>query len=275
LRVPSLDLGGRGTTNHPRAQKFSVGDERLAPVFALAAERRVPILVHGGRGLPPIADQLATLVDRHQGVRLIIAHAGIADMGGLARRFAGVPDVYFDTSVWSAIDLLDLLHQVPPEQLVYASDYPYGRQPNSLLLTTRASRDAGCDDDVLRLILGEAALRIVRGEPQASLSEPLGSETFTQPLAFARIHQYLAMATPLFWLRQGDVMGALGLAVNASMERNGFPEASERIHELLATAQELWTESRSIEDETARNRVGRVSFGLVHLADVIAVTTRP
>ena len=31
-------------------------DERLAPVFALAAERRVPILIHGGRGLPPIAD---------------------------------------------------------------------------------------------------------------------------------------------------------------------------------------------------------------------------
>jgi hypothetical protein len=82
------------------------------------------------------------------------------------------------------------------------------------------------------------------------------------------------MATPLFWLRQGDVMGALGLAVNASMERNGFPETSERIHELLATAEELWTSSRAIEDETERHRVGRVAFGLVHLADVIAVTTR-
>jgi hypothetical protein len=213
-------------------------------------------------------------VDRHPGARLIIAHAGIADMAGLARRFAGVPDVYFDTSVWSAIDLLDLLHQVPPEQLVYASDYPYGRQPNSLLVTLRAARTAGCDDDAVRLILGGGALRIVRDEPQAPLTEPRGSGTFTQPLAFARIHQYLAMATPLFWLRQGDVMGALGLALNASMERNGYPEASERIHELLATAQELWTASRGLEDETERHRVGRTAFGLVQLADVIAVTTR-
>jgi predicted TIM-barrel fold metal-dependent hydrolase len=273
--VRCLDRGARGIKLHPRAQKFSVGDERLEPVFALAAERRVPILVHGGRGLPPIAAHLAALVERYRGVRLIIAHAGIADMAGLARRLAGVPDVYFDTSVWSAIDLLDLLHQVPAEQLVYASDYPYGRQPNSLLVTMRAARQAGCDDATLRLILGEAALRIVRDEPQAPLAEPRGGGTFAQPLAFARIHQYLAMATPLFWLRQGDVMGALGLALNASMERNGYPETSERIHELLATAQELWTASRTIEDEAERHRVGRVAFGLVHLADVIAVTTRP
>jgi len=70
-------------------------------------------------------------------------------------------------------------------------------------------------------------------------------------------------------------MGALGLALNASMERNGYPEVSEQIHELLATAQELWTASRAIEDEAERHRVGRVAFGLVHLADVIAVTTRP
>ena len=51
-----LDLGARGIKLHPRAQKFLLDDERLTPVFALAAERRVPILIHGGRGLPPIAD---------------------------------------------------------------------------------------------------------------------------------------------------------------------------------------------------------------------------
>ena len=54
-----LDLGARGIKLHPRAQKFSVGDERLDAVFALAVEREVPILIHGGRGLPPIGDHLA------------------------------------------------------------------------------------------------------------------------------------------------------------------------------------------------------------------------
>ena len=54
-----LDLGARGIKLHPRAQKFSLGDERLDNVFALAVERDVPILIHGGRGLPPIGDHLA------------------------------------------------------------------------------------------------------------------------------------------------------------------------------------------------------------------------
>jgi predicted TIM-barrel fold metal-dependent hydrolase len=271
--VRCLDLGARGIKLHPRAQKFSVGDERLEPIFALAAERGVPILIHGGRGLPPIAEHLERLVRSCEGVRLIIAHAGIADLAGLAGRFAGVPNVYFDTSVWSGLDLLDLFHQVAPEQVVWASDYPYGRHPHSLLVALRTGRASGYDDDALRLVLGESALRIVNGEPQPPLGEPRGPATFSQPVSFARIHHYVAMAIPLFWLRHGDVMGALGLAVNASRERNGYPEESEQIHELLTTALELWTASRAIEDETERNRVGRVAFGLVHLADIVTVTT--
>jgi predicted TIM-barrel fold metal-dependent hydrolase len=47
-----LDRGARGIKLHPRAQRFLLNDERLAPVFELAAERRVPILIHGGRGRP-------------------------------------------------------------------------------------------------------------------------------------------------------------------------------------------------------------------------------
>src|SRR5258708_3344517 len=60
-----LDLGARGIKLHPRAQKFLLNDTRLAPVFELAAERRVPILIHGGRGLPPIAANLERLLDAY------------------------------------------------------------------------------------------------------------------------------------------------------------------------------------------------------------------
>src|SRR2546423_9329525 len=60
-----LDRGARGIKLHPRAQKFELNDARLTPVFALAAERRVPILIHGGRGPPPIADSLKRLPRAH------------------------------------------------------------------------------------------------------------------------------------------------------------------------------------------------------------------
>ena len=88
-----LDRGARGIKLHPRAQRFLPDDPRLEPVFALAAEHRVPVLIHGGRGLPPIADSLARLLDRHCPPALIVAHAGIVDLAAMARNFAGRPDV--------------------------------------------------------------------------------------------------------------------------------------------------------------------------------------
>src|SRR3954452_388667 len=152
-----LDLGARGIKLHPRAQRFLLNDQRLAPIFELAAERRVPILIHGGRGLPPIADDLARVVDRYPKARLIVAHAGIADLAALANRLGGKAGVFFDTSVWSPLDLLGLYRLVGPEQVVYASDYPYGQQPASLLISLRTARLAQLSDEqVLGVLAGNA-----------------------------------------------------------------------------------------------------------------------
>ena len=268
-----LDLGARGIKLHPRAQRFLLDDDRLAPVFALAAERGVPILIHGGRGLPPIADSLHRLVDTYTGTRLIIAHAGIADLSGLARHFAGTAGVFFDTSVWSPVDLLSFLRLVPPEQIVYASDYPYGRQPGSLLLTLRSARVAGLTEEQISAILAGNANRIADGEEPLPPSEPQGAEILEQPLALARIHQYLAMALPLIFTRQQDSFGALGLAINACDERNGHVGELEQIHELLDAARDLWRTLPEAEDDDAARTVARTTSRLIHLADIMAVTS--
>jgi predicted TIM-barrel fold metal-dependent hydrolase len=270
-----LDRGARGIKLHPRAQGFLLNDERLAPVFALAAERKVPILIHGGRGLPPIADHLARLVEAHPGAQLIIAHAGIADLAGLVGHFAGTPSVTFDTSAWSAIDLLDLYRQVSPEQVLYASDYPYGMQPSSLFIAIRTARLAGLTDDELRGVLWGNADRIAEGRPLPQLTAPRGRATFAQPMTFARIHQYLTMATPLLWTRQPDTIGVLGLALNACYERDGHEEERERIKELLLTARELWRALPEVGDEDDRKQLTRATFRLIHIADILAVTTAP
>ncbi len=266
-----LDAGARGIKLHPRAQKFHLNDERLAPVFALAAERGVPILIHGGRGLPPIADELADLVERYD-TQLIIAHCGIADLAALAGRFSGRPGVFFDTSVWSALDILDLFRLVAPEQVLYASDYPYGQQPGSLLLALRTAAMAGLDDTQLRAMLAGSARRIQNGDEPLPLSPPQGPESISQPLTFARIHAYLSMATPLLWTRQADTIGVLGLALNACDERsNGRREQTEQIRELLLAARDLWLALPDVgEDE--QPRAGRAAFRMVHLANILAVT---
>ena len=268
-----LDLGARGIKLHPRAQKFTATDERLGPVFELAAERRVPILIHGGRGLPPIADSLARLVDAYPEAQLIIAHAGIADLTGLAGCFAGKAGVFFDTSVWSPIDLLSFFRLVPPEQILYASDYPYGQQPGSLFIALRTARSAGLTEEQLVEILAGNANRIANGEPPHEPSEPQGADVLAQPMTLARIHQYLSMAMSLLFVRQQDSFGALGLALNAASERNGHEPELAQINELLLAARDLWRTLPEAEDESEARLVARTTSRLIHLADIVAVTT--
>ena len=267
-----LDLGARGIKLHPRSQGFLLNDERLAPVFALAAERRVPILIHGGRGLPPIADNLRRLVDAYPEAQLIIAHGGIADLAALSEAFGGRAGVFFDTSVWSPIDLLDMFQRVSPEQVLYASDYPYGQQPGSLFISLRTARLAGLSEEQVTDMLGRSAARIADGEPPLEPTPPNGRRTLEQPITFARIHHYLAMATPLLWTRQTDTIGVLGLALNACSERDGFEDERERIADLLACARDLWRTLPETESEAERVELGRVTFRLIHLADILAVT---
>ena len=269
-----LDLGAAGIKLHPRAQRFLPDDPRLEPVFALAAERRVPILIHGGRGLPPIADSLARLLDRHAPPALIIAHAGIVDLAAMARNFAGRPGVFFDTSVWSPLDVLDLYRLVPPEQVVYASDYPYGRQPNSLLLAVRTARACGLDDGQVRALLHDTAAGIADGLDPVAPSSPQGPTELSHPVTFLRIHQYLTMASAMLWLRHtSDTYGVVGLAINACDERsNGYRAQTDQIRELLVATQDLWELASRTDDDFSRRRAQRGAFRLVHLASVLAVT---
>jgi hypothetical protein len=82
------------------------------------------------------------------------------------------------------------------------------------------------------------------------------------------------MAMPLMWTRQADTLGVLGLALNAADSRsNGYQEVTEQIRELLETGKVLWAEAMQIEDETRRWQEIRAAFRLLHLADILSVTT--
>jgi uncharacterized protein len=267
-----LDRGARGIKLHPRAQKFTATDERLGPVFRLASERRVPILIHAGRGLPPIADGLYALMESNPGATLILAHGGIADLAQLAAHFAGHPRVFFDTSVWSPVDLLDFYRRIPPEQVLYASDFPYGQQPGSLLIAIRTAQLAGYGERELREMLGTTAAALADGKELPAPTKPIGRAVLEQPMQLARIHQYLSMATPLLWSRQPDTVGVLGLAINACAEQNGYAPVVERIHDLLVAARDLWSVVPEYQDEAERRDATRLTFRLVHLADIEAVT---
>jgi hypothetical protein len=65
----------------------------------------------------------------------------------------------------------------------------------------------------------------------------------------------------------------LGLALNACADRDGHAEERERIRELVTTARDLWRTLPDLEDEAEQQTLRRMTFRLVHLADILAVTT--
>ncbi len=269
-----LDRGARGIKLHPRAQKFMLDDERLAPVFAIAAERRVPILIHGGRGLPPIADNLARLVDTYPDAQLIIAHAGIADLSGLAGHFAGKAGVFFDTSVWSPIDLLSFFHLVPPEQILYASDYPYGMQPQSLLISLRSARVAGLGEQQIVELLAGNANRIATASRRSSRRSRRA-----RTCSRSRWRSRASTSTSRWRCRCSS---------RASRTRSAR-SASRSTRRTSATAT-CASSSRSASSSSPRASSGarcprrrtrqrlasssRTTLRLIHLADIVAVTTQ-
>jgi hypothetical protein len=175
--------------------------------------------------------------------------------------------------VWSPIDLLGFFHLVPPEQVLYASDYPYGSQPNSLLIALRTARASGLSEEQVLGMLSGHANRIADGEPPLEPSRPQGTGTLTQTMPLARIHQYLSMAFPLLFIRQQDSFGALGLALNATYEENGHPGDLGQIRELLLAARDLWRTLPEAEDEIEARQIARTTSRLIHLADILSVTS--
>jgi uncharacterized protein len=268
--IRCLDRGARGIKLHPRAQKFDFGERGLDPVFALAAERSVPILIHAGRGLPAIADDLRLLVERHPEAQLILAHGAIADLQHIGRTLREHPNVTYDTSVWSTTDLRALLTTVAPEQVLWASDLPYG-QPATVIVQLARLCLAGhaTPADIHAMFWGNAE-RVGRGEPAAGLSPPLLEPPTGRSLQHRRIADYIVTTTALLWMYQPDIPGALGLAVRAC-DIEGSPELAD-VAELITAASELWDEGIALENREIALPYMRRAMRLLQVALAILDT---
>jgi len=138
-----LAAGARGFKLHPRSDGFVLPHPVVEELVALAGEHRLPVLFHAGRGIPDLGDPIVHLATEHPGARLILAHAGISDLGLLAPHVGRLPNILFDTSWWHVSDLLALFATVPPGQILYASDMPYGGPRYPALLMLRCARAVG------------------------------------------------------------------------------------------------------------------------------------
>src|SRR4029077_6222759 len=191
-----LEAGARGIKLHPRAQDFVFAGREMDDVFGLAESAGVPILIHAGRGLPPLAEGLVALAMRHPEAALILAHGAICDQGILTSRLADHPRVLYDISCFFPLDVVELFARVPAERIVFAADPPYGRTAPTLYLALRVARQAGLDEATTRNLLGATmAMLIDEGELPARAPARRGP-VIALSGRLARVYGYASLVGP-------------------------------------------------------------------------------
>jgi uncharacterized protein len=249
-----LDAGAVGIKLHPRSDDFGLPHPVVEELVALAAERRAIVLFHAGRGMPRLGISAVDLARAHPDVRIILAHAGISDVALLAPVLHELPNILFDTAWWQVSDVLALYTLVPPGQIVYASDMPYGPGLVTGFAALRAGRAVGLDADALASISGGQLARIVAGEDLLDLGPAPGTGALGgRSPAHERVVTYVSAGVFGLWAG-GDTDQCLALARLA---------VAGRTDPLLALADDL----------IERAQAARVEHPDVPLAGIISALT--
>lgn len=169
-----LDLGAHGIKLHPRAEQFAMSEPAVEDLTRLAEARGVPILIHAGRGIPALGRDTLELAQRYPGAKFILAHAAVSDLAWLWRLMPENPNLFVDTSWWNPADFVALFSLVPPGQLLWASDNPYGQPLHAAAFQLRYALLVGLGADAIREIAGGQIERILAGEEPLDLGPPPG-----------------------------------------------------------------------------------------------------
>jgi predicted TIM-barrel fold metal-dependent hydrolase len=263
-----LAAGARGIKLHPRAQDFVFDGPEMRAVFALAQEARVPILIHAGRGLPPLADGLADLAMSHPDVVLILAHGAICDQGILTSRLADHPGVLYDISCFFPLDVIELFARAPAERIVFASDPPYGLPATTLYLALRVAAQAGLDEPAVRGVLGATMADLLDGSGLAPATQPRRGSTIGLSGRLARVYNYGSLTGPALFAgvpEQALAMLDMAIAACRDPEPGDVAEALEVLGSALGAAAALLRDPDGV----------RPAIDLVYRAIVRAATELP
>jgi predicted TIM-barrel fold metal-dependent hydrolase len=188
-----LDAGARGIKFHPRAERFTLSEPGVREVVAVAHERRVPVLIHAGRGIPALGRDTVHLAGEYPGARMILAHGAISDLAWLWKVMPEHPNLFVDTSWWNPADLIALFTLVGAGHVVWASDSPYGTPVNSAIIGLRCAAQAGLTPEQLRLVAGGQMERLLAGDEPADGGPPTRLEQ-PVPLLAERVVSHLTSA---------------------------------------------------------------------------------
>lgn len=167
--VDAVDrLGLRVLKLHCSVGSFDVDDARLAPVFAVAAERQLPVVVHLGHDISGhTAAQELTGLDRvatsHPDAPIILAHSGHSAASDALALLDAHPRLHADlTPVGSSpVDLTVEDITARADRFLFGSDAP--NTPFAVGESLARVRALGLAADVEAAVLGGNAVRLNAG----------------------------------------------------------------------------------------------------------------
>jgi hypothetical protein len=263
-----LATGARGIKLHPRAQDFDFDGQEMDDVFKLAQGAGVPILIHAGRGLPPLAGGLVELALRHPEAVLILAHGAICDQGILTSRLAEHPGVLYDISCFFPLDVVELFARVPAERIVFASDPPYGMPATTLYMALRVTSQAGLDQASVKAVLGGTMAALLDGHALPGVTPPRRGPSIRLSGRLARVYGYASLVGPALFgggVEQARAMLDLAIAACRDPEPESVGDALETIGSALSAAGTLLEEEDGV----------RPAIDLVYRSIVRAATEIP
>jgi predicted TIM-barrel fold metal-dependent hydrolase len=207
----ALAKGARGIKLHPRAEQFTLDHPRVRDLVALADERSLPVLIHAGRGIPALGLHAVELAGEFPDARLILAHAGVSDLSWIWRVAPDHPNLLFDSAWWMPSDLEALFSLMPPGQILFASDSPYGTTPLALAFQLRIALQVGLSLEQIRSITSEQALRVAAGAPLEPAGPAVGERERAPHVRLERLADSLLLAI-ISGFRGGDPTESLALA---------------------------------------------------------------
>jgi predicted TIM-barrel fold metal-dependent hydrolase len=207
----ALAKGARGIKLHPRAEQFTLDHPRVRDLVALADERSLPVLIHAGRGIPALGLHAVELAGEFPDARLILAHAGVSDLSWIWRVAPDHPNLLFDSAWWMPSDLEALFSLMPPGQILFASDSPYGTTPLALAFQLRIALQVGLSLEQIRSITSEQALRVAAGAPLEPAGPAVGERERAPHVLLDRLADSLLLAI-ISGFRGGDPTESLALA---------------------------------------------------------------
>jgi uncharacterized protein len=220
-----IGRGTRGIKLHPRSDDFPMDSREVREIFAIANEHRLPVLIHAGRGIPALGRHTLELSEAFPGARVILAHAAVSDLSWIWRHMPDHPNVFIDTSWWVPGDLTFLFSHVPPGQILFASDVPYGSPALNAILTLRCGLQAGLTAEQLTAVCGAQLKCLLAGEEPLDLGAAPGPPSDGRDLILERVYMYsmAALARMIAGTPADDIVGLAKLACDVE---EGMPQES-------------------------------------------------